>query len=187
MPFVKGDKMYEKILTKASSAGIFECGLIKTSQLNFRDDIRKICEENSCHSYGKSWACPPAVGTLEECKERLLRYENMLVFTGKYDMDGQFDFEGWGKSMKDFKKLVWKFDEELEDLKDSLPEYLLLWNEGCGVCKECSYPDAPCRFPEKMHHSLEGYGLWVSELARLAEVKYNNGPNTITYFGALLY
>jgi len=176
--------MNDKIITKAKTAGIFECGLIKTTQINFRDDIRKICEENSCHFYGKSWACPPSVGTLEECRNRMLGYENMLVFTGKYDMEGQFDFEGWGRSMREFKELVWKFDEEL---KDVLSDYMLLWSEGCGVCKKCSYPDEPCRFPEKMHHSLEGYGIWVSELAKLAEIKYNNGPNTITYFGALLY
>ncbi|MBE6038438.1 MAG: DUF2284 domain-containing protein [Anaerofustis stercorihominis] len=169
---------------KAAAAGIFECGTVKTTQLNFREDIRNICAGESCGQYGRCWACPPAVGTLEECKERCLRYENMLVFTGKYDMDGPFDFAGWKTSMKDFKKLVWRFDEEI---KDMFSDYMLFWNEGCGICKECTYPDSECRFPDKMHHALEGYGLWVSELASLAGIKYNNGENTVTYFGALLY
>ena len=34
--------------------------------------------------------------------------------------------------------------------------------------------------------SLEGYGIFVSELATQAGMKYNNGPNTVTFFGALI-
>ena len=34
--------------------------------------------------------------------------------------------------------------------------------------------------------SLEGYGIFVSELANQAGVKYNNGPCTVTFFGALI-
>ena len=36
-------------------------------------------------------------------------------------------------------------------------------------------------------HSLEGYGFIVNELATEAGIRYNNGANTVTYFGALLY
>ena len=46
--------------------------------------------------------------------------------------------------------------------------------------------DAPCRYPESMFHSLEGYGFDVHLLAEAAGIKYNNGPNTVTYFGAVL-
>ena len=66
-------------------------------------------------------------------------------------------------------------------------ENLLLSNEGCGRCARCTYPDAPCRFPELLHHSLEGYGWIVKELADAAGIRYHNGPNTVTYFGALLF
>ena len=59
--------------------------------------------------------------------------------------------------------------------------------EGCEKCKKCTYPDAPCRFPERLHHSLEGYGFNVSKLAAKAGLHYIGGPNTITYFGAVLY
>jgi hypothetical protein len=38
-----------------------------------------------------------------------------------------------------------------------------------------------------LHHSIEGYGILVSELAKKAGVNYNNGENTITYFGSLLF
>ena len=84
----------------------------------------------------------------------------------------------------DFKDAVDAFDRQIQP---QLHHYLLLSNEGCGRCSQCTWPDAPCRFPEKLHHSLEGYGFIVSELANLAGIPYNGGPNTVTFFGALLY
>ena len=65
--------------------------------------------------------------------------------------------------------------------------YLLLSNEGCKRCEKCTYPDAPCRFPDKLFHSLEGYGFIVSELAKMAGISYINGENTVTYFGAVMF
>ena len=69
----------------------------------------------------------------------------------------------------------------------TLPEAQILSNESCGRCAECTYPDAPCRFPEELYHSIEGYGLNVSELAGQAGIRYMNGPSTVTFFGAVLY
>ena len=71
--------------------------------------------------------------------------------------------------------------------KERLPAFLLLSNEGCSRCQTCTYPESPCRYPEMLFPSLEGYGIYVSELAARASLSYNNGPNTVTYFGMLLY
>ena len=35
--------------------------------------------------------------------------------------------------------------------------------------------------------SLEAYGIHVSKLAETAGMKYINGQNTVTYFGAVLF
>jgi hypothetical protein len=86
-------------------------------------------------------------------------------------------------SMKAFKCIV---DTLHQKVAPFLEDYFLLSNEGCGKCQSCTYPDAPCRFPEKMHHSIEGYGFIISELAKLAGIQYNNGVNTVTFFGGLL-
>ena len=168
----------------AAECGFTECGYIPIAHLNYSSEVRKICEGNSCRSYGTSWACPPAVGTLEECRERVEQYDTMLLFTKKYELEGSFDFEGMGEALHDFKKAVDRFHRRLDPV---LPSFLLLSNEGCGRCAECTYPDEPCRFPDLLHHSLEGYGFVVNELAKAANVRYNNGPNTVTFFGALLF
>ncbi|MFA6710026.1 MAG: DUF2284 domain-containing protein [Candidatus Methanomethylophilaceae archaeon] len=44
---------------------------------------RELCREDKCGLYGKNGTCPPAVGTPEECLEKLHRYgyTAMLVRT----------------------------------------------------------------------------------------------------------
>lgn len=165
------------------SFGFYDCGWVDTQDVKFRQEIRKMCEVNTCRAYGTTWACPPAVGTVEECRDRVQAYKKMLVLSGRYELEDSFDFEGMQDGMKKFKEA----SRALNDyLRPTGMKYLLLSNEGCDLCKKCTYPDAPCRFPEKATGSLEGYGIFVSELANQAGIKYNNGPNTVTYFGALI-
>ena len=176
--------MNEKLKKIILDKGFWEAGTIDIASLQYDPEIRKICEGNSCRNYGTSWACPPAVGTLEECKQRVGQYDQMILFTGKYEVESSFDFQGMIDSMFRFKKMV---DELNKELKDVLHPYQLLSNEGCGRCESCTWPDEPCRFPDRLYHSIEGYGFQVNQLAKQAGVKYNNGRNTITYFGALLF
>ena len=174
----------EFIIDAATNSGLTQWGLIKTAELRFYPQIRQICEGNSCRGYGKTWACPPAVGTLEECTNRVLQYENMLLFSQKFELEDSFDFESMEHGMKTFKVTVDRFAEAV---KEHMDDALILSNEGCGRCRDCTYPDAPCRFPDKLYPSIEGFGFIVSELAQQAGIKYNNGPNTVTFFGAVLY
>ena len=176
--------VFDKIKELADGIGFTESGFLETENLKYYPEVRAICEGNTCRGYGASWACPPAVGTIEECKARVSEYDKMLLFSKKYDLEDSFDFEAMTEGMRDFKKLCDDFNKEA---KSVLSEYLLLSNEGCGRCARCTYPDAPCRFPELLYHSLEGYGFIVNELAKEAGMRYNNGSNTVTYFGALLF
>ena len=114
----------------AARSGFTEFGYIPVSGLRFSEDIRKICEGNSCRNYGTSWACPPAVGTLEECRRRVGQYDTMLLFTKKYELESSFDFEAMGAGLGDFKKAVDRFHKALDPV---LPEFLLMSNEGCGA------------------------------------------------------
>lgn len=173
-----------RIAEIAMECGFLECGYVNIEKLKYYPEVRAICVGNLCRNYGTSWACPPAVGTIEECRLRVRRYDKMMVFSRAYHLEDSFDFDGMIGGLQHFKHLVDRFHERLETI---LPNYLLLANEGCGRCRACTYPDTPCRFPHILHHSLEGYGFVVSELAAEAGIHYNNGVNTVTYFGALLF
>ena len=166
---------------KLTAIGVSAWGIIPTEDIPFSPEVRKICEGNACHGYGKSWACPPGVGSFEECRSQCLTYSHALVFSGVYQLEDSFDFEGMARGHREFKTLCDQLGEELPR------PFLLLSNEGCIRCKSCTYPDAPCRFPDKLYPSLEGYGILVTELAKRAGLNYNGGKSTVSYFGMLCY
>lgn len=173
-----------RIKELAMESTFTQAGCIAVSNLNFFPEVRTICEGNSCRNYGTSWACPPAIGTLEECKARVKQYDSMLLFSKKYELEDPFDLEGMTEGLLNFKQTVDVFHRKLTGV---LSDCLLLSNEGCGRCETCTYPAAPCRFPDRLYHSIEGYGFAVNELAAAAGLRYNNGANTVTFFGALLF
>ena len=173
-----------KISEIAMECDFLEYGYVKTENLKYHPEVRAICEGNMCRNFGTSWACPPAVGSIAECRTRVAQYDIMMIFSRAYRIEDSFDFEGMVEGLHNFKQLVHRFQQNLGDV---LSEYLILSNEGCGRCLKCTYPDAPCRFPQLLHHSLEGYGFIVSELAEEAGIRYNNGSDTVTYFGAILF
>lgn len=146
--------------TELQSIGITASGYISTKDICFLPEIRKICENNQCGDYGKTWACPPAVGSFEECRLRCLTYNSAFVFASSYQLADSFDWEGMEHGHKEFKQVCDRLYHLMEQ------PFLLLSNEGCIRCTECTYPHSPCRFPEKLFPSVEGYGIVVSELAK---------------------
>jgi len=161
--------------------GITAWGVIDTADITFLQEVRDICAGNGCGGYGKTWACPPGVGTLEECKAQCLAYSKAFVFSGVYELEDCFDLEGMQEGHR-------KFQETCKNLHAHLRRpYLMLGNEGCKRCKTCTYPDAPCRFPETLSPSVEGYGIFVYDLAKKAGVPYRPNENTVAYFGMICY
>ena len=57
----------------------------------------------------------------------------------------------------------------------------------CTRCRKCTYPDRPCRHPDRLYPSMEAYGLWVSDVCTRSGLGYNYGPQTITYTSCILY
>ena len=92
--------------------------------------------------------------------------------------------------MVDAKKKSYPLAQSLRKVFDELgiKSVLHLGAGGCGVCEKCAKMDGlPCRFPNMAMPSLEAYCINVSELARASGMKYINGQNTVTYFGAVLF
>ena len=53
---------------------------IDPAKLEFSGRIRWICE-HECPMYGKTWACPPAVGSVESCRGKCGGYGNCLLIS----------------------------------------------------------------------------------------------------------
>lgn len=179
------NQIIEKIAEKQQNLHIHQFAFTTTDKLVFSQGVRDLCEQNSCGHYGKTWACPPGVGTLEECHAKIMKHQNVFVFTTKHDLEDSYDFEGMmeGKDRHD------EICEKIHDFFKTIysGDMLVLSGESCSRCSKCTYPDAPCRFPEKLAPSVESYGVEVNRLAKTVGVNYINGANTVTYFGCIMF
>ncbi len=163
---------------------IFEYKVIGTAAIPFSPAVVEACRRNACGMYGKRWTCPPGAGTLEELEHKVKAYPLAAVFTCKYVIEDSFDFEGMMEGQRDSKRV---FAAVAEEMRAAGETFLALGNEGCELCESCTYPDAPCRFPDRAMPSVEACGINVMQLAKQIGVKYNNGPNTVTYFCMILF
>ena len=100
LPFVADISEYE-----LSQLGVSSFGYIKTSEIVFSEEVRHICEGNQCRNYGKTWACPPAVGSFDACRRRCLTYSSAFVFASEYKLEDSFDFDGMVQSHHRFKNV----------------------------------------------------------------------------------
>ena len=71
-------------------------------------------------------------------------------------------------------------------LRRDYPELMAIGAGTCTRCKQCSYPDAPCRFPNLMTSSMEALGMLVLEVCKNNDLTYYYGPNTIAYTSCFL-
>lgn len=165
----------------ANKATVFSVKLIETDRI-FRD----MCAANACGVYGKCWMCPPHVGDIDTLMAELKKYDHVLVYQRISALEDSFDVEGMAEARKAHNRL----SQSLRPVFDR-PEFsrvLHLGAGGCGVCHPCAkVKGEPCVHPELAMASLEAYGIHVSRLAEQAGMKYINGANTVTYFGAVLF
>ena len=77
----------EKFDEFISQYPIFEYRVLDTGDIKVQSRVRTICKQE-CERYGSTWACPPAAGTLDECREKCLSYANAMVFSSKYQRCG---------------------------------------------------------------------------------------------------
>lgn len=157
---------------------------IHPDQMVFRKEVREMCETNRCRNYNKSWSCPPACGTLEEISARAksFPYGFLVQTTGK--MEDNFDYETMQSAAVRHQE---NLDRLIAAMRERCQEMLPMGAGGCRRCEQCTYPDAPCRFPDLLYSSMEAYGLLVSDECTRCGAKYYYGPLTITYTGCILY
>lgn len=163
---------------------VFQYKVIDSSEIPFSQAVVEACKANRCGKYGTCWTCPPGVGEIDELKKKVGSYKNAVVFTCKYELEDCFDFEGMVAGQKNAKQVLRCI---IDELRADGEVFFALGCEGCGLCEKCTYPDAPCRFPEKAVASVEAYGINVVELAGKIGINYNNGSDTVTYFCIILY
>ncbi len=176
----------DTVINAALQAGAHQANIIDASQIKTDPVFRDICATNVCGMYGKCYMCPPDVGDIDELMRAVGDYDYALVYQTVTELEDSYDFEGMIEAKKSFYPIAQKLRHIF--LEMGFSEVLHLGAGGCGVCEKCAKQTGePCRFPDRAMPSLEAYGINVSSLTKAAGMKYVNGQNTVTYFGAVLF
>ena len=159
---------------------------LKNEDIIMERELRQACEQNTCGHFGANWMCPPAVGEIDSLIEKIRTYGDGLLMQSVYSIEDSFDFEGMMTALEkhraSFVSLLQTIEEHVER------ESLLPLDAGyCAVCTDCTQKqNEPCRFPDKAIASVESHGMAVNATLGNVGLKYNNGPNTVSYVGIIL-
>ena len=170
-------------IEKAKQLGFDTAVSVDPRSLLPREDVRAMCADNKCGAYNKNWTCPPAVGTLEECGQRIARCRSALLLQTvghmRKTIDSRCCLETERRHTENLRTLA-------GELRREYPEALCLGAGGCRRCGQCAYPE-PCPFPGEALSSMEAYGLFVTQVCRDAGVPYHHGERTVTYTACILF
>ncbi|MEE0955730.1 MAG: DUF2284 domain-containing protein [Eubacterium sp.] len=171
------------LLKLAEEAGFSHYGLCSVKTLKTVPEVRDMCAVNKCRAYNSNWTCPPACGSIEDCEKRMKQYGFGILVQTTGVLEDSMDYE----AMMDIEAKQSEGCRRMMQLvRQNFRDCLCLFHGPCNICKSCSYPDEPCRFPDKAVSAMEGYGLLVSQVCKDNGVDYYYGKGTLTYTGLFL-
>ena len=153
-------------------------------ELDFSDRIRWICE-HECPMYGRSWACPPGVGTVESCKGKCMGFKNCLMISTIVEVDDISNIEETLATRPQHEAIT---DQVGDLLRQQGVEPYILSTEACAICDRCAILDGqPCRHPDRMHPCVESQGINVVPVMESCGMEFQFGCNVVTWISLLLY
>ena len=174
---------FEQLKGLALEAGFTNAAPLDASTIELREDVRALCSANHCGAYGSNWSCPPACGDIESLRRIVNGYRDGILVQTVGEIEDSFDAEGIMEAQELHKA---HFAALHEQLISDYPGLLALSAGTCTRCKSCTYPDAPCRFPEKRFSSMEAYGMLVMDTCKANGLAYYYGPQSIAYTSCFL-
>lgn len=172
----------EKLEQQLTELPLYQYAFMKSEELLFTERVRMICQ-TECPRYNTTWACPPAVGTVEECKNKCLAYPDLLMISTVTEVSDIENMEEALETRKDHEQITWQVADLL---RQQGCETRVMSTESCAHCETCTYPDAPCRFPDRMFPCVESQGILVTDLCEKYGMDFFNG-NIVTWFSLILF
>lgn len=174
----------EELENRLSELPLYVYFFTEPDKLEFSDRVRWICE-NECGQFGKSWACPPAVGTVAQCREHCLSYNTCLVISTVTEVPDISDIAQTLATRREHEEVT---DQVAELLREFGAKPFTLSTESCAICPRCAVLDGqPCRFPEKMHPCVESQGINVIPILEENGLEFQYGSNVVTWVSMLLF
>ena len=174
---------YEELAKTAKENGFTHYAELDIDTLEFMQEIRDMCNPEQCRNYNKSWSCPPACASLQEMRERVKNYNIGILVQTVGDLEDSMDWDGIMEAGARHKE---NFSKMRNELGKKHPSLLAMGAGECKICESCTYPDNPCRHPDKMEVSMEASGLFVSKVCTDNNLKYNYGQEKIAFTSCFL-
>ena len=178
--------MMDKALLEARLAELplYTYEWIDPAKLEFSDRIRWICQ-HECPMYGKSWACPPAVGSVAECQGKCRGYQNCLMIATITEVADIANIEETLATRPEHEAVT-------NQVRDLFREYgiepYVLSTEACAECDRCAVLDGEaCRFPDRMHPCVESHGINLLAILEELGLSFQYGENVVTWFSLLFF
>lgn len=167
-----------------SELPLYTYAYLEPKELEFSDRIRWICE-HECPMYGKSWACPPGVGSVSECQKKCVSYDNCLMISTIAEVRDIADINETLSTRGEHEAIT---NQVLELMRQQGVDPYVLSTEACAVCERCAIMDGePCRRPERMHPCVESHGINLLTILDERGLSFQYGENVVTWFSLLFY
>ena len=174
----------ELLESQLAELPLYAYHFLEPKDLEFSDRIRWICE-HECPMYGKTWACPPGVGSGEHCKAKCHGYKDCLMIATITEVQDISDINETLATRPGHEQIT---DEVRDLMRQQGIEPYVLSTEACAACDRCAILDGqPCRLPDTMHPCVESHGINVLGLLDDLGLSFQYGENVVTWFSLLFY
>lgn len=153
-------------------------------ELEFSHRVRWVCS-HECPMYGRSWACPPGVGTVEQCRDKCLSYDRCLLISTMTEVADISNLEITLATRQPHEEIT---NQVRDLLRGQGIEPYVLSTQACAFCEECTYCHGkPCRHPQLMHPCIESHSINLLPMIEQLGLEFQNGSNVVTWFSLLFY
>ena len=126
-------KDLELLESQLAQLPLFGYFFIDPRELEFSDRIRWICE-HECPMYDKTWACPPGVGPVAECRAKCMKFENCLLIATITEVEDIADINETLSTRPEHEQVT----NQVRDLmRQQGVEPYILSTEACTICARC--------------------------------------------------
>lgn len=174
----------EKLEQQLAELPLYAYFFIEPKELEFSERIRWICE-HECPMYGKTWACPPGVGSVEECESKCRRYTHCLVVGTITETEDISCMEETLQTRPAHEAVT---NQVRDMLREQGVQPYILSTEACAVCERCAILDGlPCRMPGRMHPCVESHGINLIPTLEENGLEFQYGDNIVTWYSLLFF
>jgi len=170
-----------ELVNQALSVGFTNAAWLDDLKLRCEAKLRELCNPEGCPNHGNNWVCPPGCGSLEECAEKVSKFDKGILLQSASKL-------GSNSTDEDYKTLSRQHNLRLQAFLEvhcsGFGDILALTSGGCIFCEACAFPK-PCVKPNIRMNSLSAYGIDVGRLCEVAGMDYSFVPDRV-YFVALV-